>query len=128
MAFEMRMGETLVHPLGERPQGMIYYADDGWMAVQISGRDRPAIASSLPSGGTEQEKAAAYSTYLAYCGTYAVRDGHIVHSVRLSLFPNWVGDNQVRSAELQGDQLVLGASVETPDGTAVAELRWVRPR
>jgi hypothetical protein len=129
MAWEERVGKTLIRPLGERPQGVIYYADDGWMAVQISGPDRPAIASGDPLGGTEQERAAAYATYLAYCGTYEIRDGHIAHSVQLSMFPNWAGEVQVRSAELHGDRLVLRAApVETPDGTFDAELRWTRPR
>lgn len=69
-----------------------------------------------------------YATYLAYRGTYEIRDGHIVHSVQLSTFPNWAGEGQVRSAELHGDRFVLRtAPVETPDGTFDAELRSARP-
>jgi hypothetical protein len=128
VASEVRVGETLVRPFGDRPQGVIFYSDDGWMTVQISAQDRPAIASTDPFGGTEQERAAAYASYLAYCGTYTIRDGHIVHNVRLSLFPNWAGGEQLRSAELQGDQLVLRSQVQTSHGAAIAELRWVRPR
>lgn len=129
VAWEIRIGERLIRPFGEHPQGVIYYADDGWMAVQITGPDRPAIASVDPLGGTEQERAAAYATCLAYCGTYEFRGDHVVHHVRLSTFPNWAGDEQVRSVELHGDQLVLRtAPVQTPDGTADAELRWARGR
>jgi Lipocalin-like domain len=128
-AWETRVGETLIRPLGEHPQGVIYYTDDGWMAVQITGPGRPAIGSADPLGGTEQERAAAYATCLAYCGTYEIRDGHIVHNVQLSTFPNWAGEVQVRSAELHGDRLVLrSAPVETPAGTVDAELRWARRR
>jgi hypothetical protein len=40
MAWEERVDKTLIRPLGQRPHGVIYYGDDGWMAVQISGPDR----------------------------------------------------------------------------------------
>jgi hypothetical protein len=43
-AWEVRVGETIFRPLGDRPQGVIYYADDGWMAVQITGPDVRAQA------------------------------------------------------------------------------------
>ena len=104
MAWEQCVGKTLIRPLGQRP--------------------------SDPLGGTGQERAAAYATCLAYCGTYEIRDGHIVHSVQLSTFPNWTGEVQVRSAELHGNRLVVlrAAPAETPDGTFDAELRWTRPR
>jgi Lipocalin-like domain len=126
-AWEMRLGETPVRPLGERPQGMLYYAADGWMAVQITAADRPTIASTDPLGGTEKERAAAYASSLAYCGTYELRDDHVVHHVRLSTFPNWAGAEQVRSVRLDVDQLVLRTPpIQTPAGTVAVELRWAR--
>jgi hypothetical protein len=129
MAWEIRLGETLIRPLGERPRGILYYADDGWMTVQISAPDRPAIASTDPLGGTEEERAAAYASCMAYCGTYELRDDHVVHRVWISTFPNWAGDEQVRAMELNGGQLVLRTPpIETPDGTVEAELRWARAR
>jgi hypothetical protein len=128
-AWDLRVGETLIQPLGDHPQGVIYYSDDGWMAVQILAPDRRAIASIDPLGGTEEERAAAYATCLSYCGTYTIGDGHIVHNVQLSTFPNWVGEQQVRYAELQGNGLVLRAApIKTPAGVIENELRWVRPR
>lgn len=128
-AWEIRVGETLHRPLGEHPEGVIYYTDDGWMAVQITSPDRPAIESTDPLGGPEHERAAAYATCLAYCGTYELRDDQIMHHVQLSSFPNWAGDEQVRYAHLDADRLVLRtAPTDTPDGPISAELRWVRSR
>jgi len=97
-AWEMRLGEALVRPLGDRPEGILYYAADGWMAVQISAPGRPTIASPDPLGGTERERAAAYASSLAYCGTYELRGDHVLHRVRLSTFPNWTrrGASSVR--------------------------------
>lgn len=127
IACEVRIGDTVNRPLGEHPEGVLSYTRDGWMFVQIVGRDRAALASTDPLGGTEQERAAAYATCLAYCGTYELRGEHIVHRIQLSSFPNWAGDEQVRFVDLDGDRLALRTEpIETPAGTFAAELRWVR--
>jgi hypothetical protein len=47
-AWDLHVGEKLIQPLGDHPQGVIYYSDDGWMAVQILAPDRRAIASIDP--------------------------------------------------------------------------------
>ena len=48
--------------------------------------------------------------FVAYTGRYSFYGNHVVHYVELSLFPNWVGSDQERWAELAGDRLSLSAS------------------
>jgi Lipocalin-like domain len=70
-------------------------------------------------GGSDGERAAAFSSYVAYCGSYELR--------AMSLFPNWVGSEQTRYFELTGEELVLRTPrVGVGGGSLVNELRWHR--
>ena len=53
-------------------------------------------------------------------------NGTVTHHVAVSLYPNWEGEDQVRSVTLQGDQLRISASPRTAeDGrTFHTELVW----
>lgn len=89
-----------------------------------------ASVSSSSTGCTtrgESERAEAYSSYIAYCGKYRLEADVVVHTLRMSLFPNWVGGEQRRTAELSGDRLVL-ATPPTLVGEQVLvnRLYWVR--
>jgi hypothetical protein len=113
----------IVHPFGERAQDNLIYAPGGWMSVQIAAADPPGspVDEQLDFPGT-----AAYPGYLAYCGTYGVEDGVVLHDVTLSLFPDWVSTRQVRRYELRGDVLVR-RTVAAADGRPPSNaLRWLR--
>ena len=120
-------GETCSLPLGEGAIGMLIYAEDGTMAVQMVSRDRPAIATADALGGDPAARAAAYSTCLAYFGTYAVEGESIIHRVEASLFPNWSGTVQTRPFTGDGDRLTLRTPpTDGPNGPIVNELIWGR--
>lgn len=67
---------------------------------------RPQITSYDPLGGDEDQRAAAYSTCLAYFGSYEVQGNVIVHRIDASLFPNWTGTVQERLFTCHGNELV----------------------
>ena len=54
-----------------------------------------------------EEKAQAAETYVSYCGRYEFRGDTVVHHVEHSLFPNWVGVEQERLIDLEGNRLTL---------------------
>jgi lipocalin-like protein len=89
--------------------GYLMYTADGYVsAVLMKGR-RARFATDSVDGGTPEEKARAMDTYLSYGGRYYV-DGEIVtHHVLFSLFPNWIGSDQVRRLALDpaGDTLTI---------------------
>jgi hypothetical protein len=119
-------GET-TYPLGEQATGMLLYTADGRMAVQMLAPGRAPLATSDALGGTEAERAAAYSSCLAYFGTYVVDGDSVVHWVEGSLFPNWSGTTQTRPGELRGIELTLRTPpVEGPQGAVVNEIVWAR--
>jgi hypothetical protein len=99
----------LVYPYGKEPSGVVIYDADGHMAVQIMGSDRPTFASDDEQNGTFDELKAAFEKYGAYFGTYTVDEaqGRVIHHVQGSLFPNWVGGDQVRYFQFDGNRLTL---------------------
>ena len=118
---------TVSHPLGDDASGMLVYTAGGQMAVQLAAADRPALHTDDPLGGDEAERAAAYSTSLAYFGRYEVRDDTVVHWIDASLFPNWSGAEQSRPFTCDDDELVLRTPpMQTATGTVVNELAWAR--
>lgn len=121
-------GGEPTYPLGEAATGVLIYADDGTMAVQMVAADRPSIDTDDALGGDPGQRAAAYSTCLAYFGTFEVEGDRVIHRVRGSLFPNWSGSVQSRPIAFEGDVLVLRTPPTTgPGGAVVNEISWVRP-
>jgi hypothetical protein len=128
VAWEITHGpDETMRPLGDHAHGLLIYTADGSMAVQITAADRKPLASADPLGGSEPQRATAYSTCLAYCGRYEVCGETVVHTVEVSLFPDWAGAQQVRLFELAGDHLTLRTPpIDVGGATVAAELRWVR--
>ena len=119
--------EMVTYPLGEHARGRLVYAPDGAMAVTMIASERPSMPDNDPLGGETGKRAEAYSTCLAYIGTYELRDDEVVHRIDVSLYPNWAGDEQVRPFTYTGDTLVLRTPpVSGASGTVVNELAWAR--
>jgi Lipocalin-like domain len=115
------------YPFGANAHGSLIYTAEGWMAAQVCAEDRAGLLTEDPLGGSEVERAAAFSSYVAYCGPYKVTGDVVGHRVTISLFPNWVGSEQTRYFELNGDELVLRtAPIEVAGKMQVNELRWHR--
>ena len=122
---------SVVEPLGENPIGYISYHDHGYMSVEIMAEGRTPFGDDDALGGTTEERSAAISTYLGYAGPFEVRadEGAVIHHIEVCSFPNWVGDAQVRFAELDGDTLTLSTKPMTFQGVErTAALVWDRVR
>ena len=114
------------YPLGPDAVGYLIYTAGGHMSVSMMRAARPAFAGDDLLGGTPAERAAAAAGYVTYCGRYEVRDGAVVHHVELSLFPNWVGADQLRFAEVAGDELTITTRPLRIGGETVNRLVWER--
>ncbi|MBC6422077.1 MAG: lipocalin-like domain-containing protein [Hormoscilla sp. SP5CHS1] len=89
--------------------------------------NRPKFATGNILRGSTEEKAAAAETYISYCGKYEIIDGKVIHHVEASLFPNWVGVDQERFFEFQGDRLSLSTPPIMYDGKQLtAHVLWER--
>jgi hypothetical protein len=117
------------HPMGERPLGYIIYTQDGFMSAQLSTRNRPRFRFNDPYAGTPEEYAEAASTYFAYCGSFHVGEFNqsLTHEMQVCLFPNWLGQRQVRLAQIDGDLLRLSTTPMNFRGSRkTASLVWQR--
>lgn len=121
---------TISYPLGADARGQLIYTSNGTMAVQIAAATRPTIPTEDPLGGDPDARASAYSTYLAYFGTYEIEGEQVIHHLDSSLFPNWSGQDQARALGPEGDDLVLRTPpMRLADGTTVVnELAWSREK
>jgi hypothetical protein len=119
---------TVSYPLGADARGELVYTPGGRMMVQITAAGRPAMGTEDPLGGDAQARAGAYSTYLAYFGTYEIQDKTVVHRIDGSLYQNWCGQKQVRPLAVESGELVLRTPpMRLGDGsTVVNELAWTR--
>jgi hypothetical protein len=127
LAWRRIEGDNVSYPLGEDATGLLIYAEDGSMAVQMTAADRPAIATADALGGDVEQRAAAYSTCLAYFGGWEVDGDNVIHHVEASLFPNWSDTVQTRPFTCDGRVLVLRTPpTVTSSGTLVNEISWVR--
>lgn len=119
--------QTVSYPLGEDPDGVLIYTPEGGVALVLTAANRPEMPKNDPLGGDVNDRAEAYSTCLAYIGTYERRGEEVVHRIDVSLYPGWAGDVQVRPYTYTGDELVLRTPpAHTTNGTVVNEIAWAR--
>jgi hypothetical protein len=114
---------------GTNSTGTLVYTADGHMCGNLMNLDRPNFPSGDMRGGSAGEKAAAFDTFLAYCGRYEVNEAgrFVVHKIDSSLFPNWTGGSQKRHIELNGNRLALRTEPILADGKeVVAVVAWER--
>jgi hypothetical protein len=90
--------------LGEHPEGVIGYADDGRMYAILLAGDRVKPGTEGP---TDNERLALYNSMIAYAGTYTVEANKVVHHVDLSWNGARAGGDQVRFFALEGDTLTI---------------------
>jgi hypothetical protein len=118
----------VLRPAGDHPNGDLIYTSSGRMSGQIADERRPLLGTTDPRGGSASERAAAFSSYIAYGGTYETDGEHVIHHVEFSAQPDWVGTDQLRriSFEPNGD-LVLSTMPMSIDGRLVENrLTWRR--
>ncbi len=127
--WETRTADGAVRfPLGRDAVGYLSYTPDGYVFVAMMRAGRPRYETSDLLGGTPAERAEAAAGYVTYCGRYEMQDGRAIHRIELSLFPNWVGVDQVRFAEVDGDTLTITTAPIAIGGTPTNRLVWPRAR
>jgi Lipocalin-like domain len=110
-------GERIENAYGLNPTGFLTYTTDGRMMGIINYGARKAFSSVPPP---EQERAEAFSTFLAYAGRYTVSGDRIIHHVEAAWRQDWVNTDQVRFiVKLQDNRLIL----RTPPITNLNGLR-----
>ena len=117
------------YPMGARPGGLLVYAADGTMIGMMGRGDRPRFETDDVTGGTIEEQAGAFATFIAYGGRYELESDTVTHQVEMSLFPNWIGTVQRRHWVVDGSGVRLtltGPPLELGGVTRIQRLTWER--
>lgn len=115
--------------MGDAPDGLLAYTGVGTMIGIMGPGDRPRFATDDVTGGSPDEQAQAFATFIAYGGRYEVEGDTVTHHVETSLFPNWIGTQQRRRFALSPDGQVL--TLTSPPlvlggATRIQRLTWER--
>ena len=124
--YQTEDGEV-IYPFGEEVIGLLMYDGKRSMAAQVIKANRPDFASGDWLKGTPEELKSAFEGFRSYFGTYDVRGDRVVHHIEVSFFPNWIGVDQDRVFEFDGNRLLLSTPPTLVQGTLrTAHLIWER--
>ena len=117
------------YPFGLNVMGQIIYTSNNQMSAQLMNPDRKCFGSSVIKEVTSEEAVEAFKGYMGYYGTYELdeKQGVVIHHVRGSYFPNWVGQDLKRYYVLSDNKLILTTfPVQTFTRQLIVELTWER--
>jgi hypothetical protein len=117
-----------VNFFGDNPSGILMYDRSGYMNAQLMKPGRSNFVSESLSEGTLQEIQQAYLSYAAYWGKYYEKTpGEIIHIVEGSLFPNWIGHEEIRYGKFDGEHLILSTPPIKAQGKEIVfHVTWKR--
>jgi hypothetical protein len=98
--YEDQQSKELTPVLGKNPKGsQVATADGRWLAlVTAEGRKIPQ---------TDEERAQALRSMIAYSGRYRVEGDKVITKVEIAWNVSWVGGEQVRFVRFEGDKLYI---------------------
>jgi hypothetical protein len=98
--YEDQETKALTPIMGDNPRGYQIATPDGrWLALAT-----PA-GRSVPN--TDEERAQAFRTIVAYSGRYSVEGSTITTKVDVAWNELWVGGEQIRHIRFEGDKLFI---------------------
>jgi Lipocalin-like domain len=120
-------GDVIKEAYGPNPTGILTFTADGRMMAIIAMSGRKLLSVPDRISAPAEERADAFSTFIAYAGRYSF-DGkkEIIH-IDVSSLQNWVGTDQVRFVSLHGDRVTLSTPPMPRGGVLQTfELVWER--
>jgi len=104
VVYEDAQTKELTPVLGEHPRGYQIATPEGrWLAL--------VTADGRPVPKTDEDRAKALRSMIAYSGRYRVEDGKVITRVEVAWNEAWVGGEQVRFLRFEGDDLL---HIESP--------------
>jgi hypothetical protein len=98
-------GGEITHPFGDQLAGYVQYSPGGHVVVflSIGNPKKPASVAY-----TDVERAEIHKgIFGAYAGTYRIEGNKVIHHIEAAWRPDWIGGDQVRYFELEGNKLRL---------------------
>jgi hypothetical protein len=118
--FEFADGGGSREPFGPAPRGRLIVTGTGDFMTVITSADRAVMRDTIRL----------FETMMAYAGKFRLEGNKLVISCDLSWYPDWVGTEQVRFFELDGDKLSIRTAKQThpryPDRLGYGVIDWTR--
>jgi Lipocalin-like domain len=100
VVYEDQTTKEISPVLGEKPRGrQIATADGRWLAL--------VTAENRPVPKTDEDRARALTSMIAYTGRYRVEDSKVVTKVEAAWNEAWVGGEQTRFIRFEADRLFI---------------------
>jgi hypothetical protein len=113
--------------LGQNPSGLLTYTADGRMMAIISDDGRKPLSIPDRVAAPAEERAEAYSTFMAYAGRYTFTCNTMVHHIEVASLQNWVNTDQTRFVHIEGNRLFVRNTPQLRGGVMVTiESVWER--
>jgi hypothetical protein len=113
--------------LGKNPSGLLTYTADGRMMAIISDDGRKPLSIADRVAAPAEERAQAYSTFMAYAGRYTFTCDKVVHHIEVASLQNWVNTDQTRFVHIEGNRLFVRNTPQLRGGVMVTiESVWER--
>ncbi len=78
-------------------------------------------------GGTSEDQAEAFRTFLGYAGSYKIDGDKVVHRVEVSSIQSLVDKDLIRTVKFDADRIVLTTPPTPIQGeTQIVDLTWQR--
>ena len=120
-------GEVNKAVLGQNPSGLLTYTSDGRMMAIISDDGRKPLSIADKVAAPAEERAQAYSTFMAYAGRYTFTCEKMVHHIEIASLQNWVNTDQTRFVRIEGNRLFVRNTPQLRGGVMVTiESVWER--
>ncbi|MFI4972055.1 MAG: lipocalin-like domain-containing protein [Hyphomicrobiales bacterium] len=104
VVYEDAQTKELTPVLGEHPRGYQIATPEGrWLAL--------VTADGRPVPKTDEDRAKALRSMIAYSGRYRVEDGKVITKVEVAWNEGWVGGEQVRFLRFESDDVL---HIESP--------------
>jgi hypothetical protein len=104
VVYEDAQTKELTPVLGEHPRGYQIATPQGrWLAL--------VTADGRPVPKTDEDRAQALRSMIAYSGRYRVEDGKVITKVEVAWNEAWVGGEQVRYLRFEGNDVL---HIESP--------------
>ena len=115
---------------GQNPTGFITYTADGRMMAIITNDSRKPLSTLDWFSAPVEERAEAFSTLIAYAGSYTFTGDRVIHHVEAAFAQNFVNTDLVRFVKLEGSRVTLRTTPYVKRGVhfAYQDLVWERVR
>ncbi|TWT06132.1 lipocalin-like domain-containing protein [Reyranella sp. CPCC 100927] len=117
---------AVTYPFGHKPNAVVIYTADGYVATIFTATDRKPPADATP---TDAEAIRLFRSMIAFAGRYEIDGDTLIYHPEASWNEAWNGTTQTRLLEITPDRLHV-RSVPVPStltGTnLVFSLTWAR--